>query len=93
MHNLSSKKQSYFNAVEKIPEVITINNLSAIYMGTDDIVVDLDIKLKKDLTTREIEHILDTIKEEIIHDIPQAKHINIDLNSLHLREEITIEKK
>lgn len=83
--------QKIRSSVHTIPEVITINRLTAVYMGTDEILVDLDVKLKKELTTREIESVLDTIKEEIINDVPQARNVNIDLNSDTMKEEINVE--
>lgn len=76
----------------KIPEVIDINRLIAIYVGNDQILVDLDVELVDRLSTTKIEEVLDKIKETIIHDVPETQSVQIDLNAARLREKVTIEK-
>ncbi len=80
-------------SVMKITEVININRLLAIYIGNDEILVDLDVELKDKLSTTKIEEILDQIKATIIRDVPETKSVQIDLHSARVEEKVKIEKK
>ncbi len=79
-------------SVEKIPHIVTINRLVGVYIGSDQILVDLDVDLNKELTTVEIERVLDSIKETIIADVPETLSVQIDLNSPKVKEEVKIER-
>ncbi len=79
-------------SVTKIPEVIAINHLAAIYTGTEKILVDLDLDIKKNLNTTQIENVLDHVKKAVTSDIPEVQSVQIDLNSPLVKEEVIIEK-
>jgi cation diffusion facilitator family transporter len=68
-------------AVKSVPEVFSINKISAIYSGSDQIYVDLDIDLKDDLKTSEIEKIFDKIHLQIVKEVSNVVKVHIDLNS------------
>ncbi|MCL4338565.1 cation diffusion facilitator family transporter [Patescibacteria group bacterium] len=79
-------------SVTKIPEVITINHLAAIYTGTEKVLVDLDLDISKNLNTTQIENVLDHVKKAVTSDIPEVQSVQIDLNSPLVKEEVIIEK-
>lgn len=79
-------------STEDIPEVIAVNRLAAVYTGSEQILVDLDVDLKEKLTTTQIEAVLDKIQSSVKKRAPQAKTVRIDLNSPTMHEEIKIEK-
>ena len=85
-------REKIFYSTKRIAEVHNVNRLAAVYTGGDDILVDLDVDLKENLTTNQIEKVLDIIKEEIMKDVPQAKSVQIDLNSPTFQEEVKITK-
>lgn len=64
-----------------IPEVVSVNRIDAIYSGTDQMIVDLDIDLKDNLHTNDIEKIFDSIQSEVVRQIPQVHRVRFDLNS------------
>lgn len=80
------------NSTLQIPEVVAINRLSAVFSGNEQILVDLDLDLKEDLTTGQIEKALDKIKEAIVNQVPEVNSVRVDLNSPTMREEVKIEK-
>ncbi|MCL5798203.1 MAG: cation diffusion facilitator family transporter [Patescibacteria group bacterium] len=79
-------------SVTKIPEVIAINHLAAIYTGTEKVLVDLDLDISKNLNTTQIENVLDHVKKAVTSDIPEVQSVQIDLNSPLVKEEVIIEK-
>lgn len=65
----------------EIPEVVGINRLAAVYTGSEQILVDLDLDLKEKLTTTQIEKVLDRVQTTITSKVPEVKTVRIDLNS------------
>jgi cation diffusion facilitator family transporter len=64
-----------------VPEVEAINALTATFAGSTDVVVDLDLDLKDDLTTSDIEGVLDRIRDAIVAAEPRVSRLRVDLNS------------
>lgn len=85
-------RRKILRSAKRIPQIHTVNRLTAVYTGSEDILVDLDLELADNLTTTKIEKVLDTVKEEIIKDVPEAKNVQIDLNSSTIQEEVKIKK-
>jgi cation diffusion facilitator family transporter len=68
-------------AALSLPEVERVNGLAATFAGSHTIVVDLDLDLREDLTTSEIETLLDRV-HDVVRDVePQVARLRVDLNS------------
>lgn len=68
-------------AALSVPEVEAINALAATFSGSTNVTVDLDLDLREDLTTIEIEEVLDRVRHAITDRRPEVKHLRVDLNS------------
>lgn len=69
------------NAVLDIPEVVGVNKIIAVHVGANQIYVDIDIDLNENLTTIEIEKVLDKIEVAITNKMPIVSNIRFNLNS------------
>lgn len=67
--------------VLSVPEVEAINSMTATFAGSQDIVVDADLDLREELTTGEIEAVLDRIHGAITAGEPRVRRLRVDLNS------------
>jgi cation diffusion facilitator family transporter len=64
-----------------LSEVERVNALTVTFTGSHTIVVDIDLDLRDDLTTAEIERVLDRLLE-VIRDVePRVARLRVDLNS------------
>ena len=64
-----------------VPEVDAVNQLSAIYSGIAEVLVDADLDLSEELGTTQIEEVLDEIEERARRIIPEVSRIRVLLNS------------
>jgi len=69
------------SAALKIPQVHEVLGLKTLHIGSEKLLVNLDVHLSHDLDTREIEKLMDKIKEDIRKEIPQVKHIQVELET------------
>jgi cation diffusion facilitator family transporter len=69
-------------AILAIPEVDAVNQLSAIYSGVAEVLVDADLDLAEDLDTAEIEAVLDDFEMRARTVIPEIGRVRVLLNSL-----------
>lgn len=68
-------------AALSLPQVEDVNALAATFSGSEAIVVDLDLDLHEDLTTSQIEAVLDHLHAVIQEAEPRAVKLRVDLNS------------
>lgn len=68
-------------AALKIPQVRDVLGLKTLYIGSEKLLVNLDVHLQHNLDTREIEKLVDKIKKDIRKEIPQVKHIQVELET------------
>jgi len=68
-------------AVLSLPQVEAINAAVATFAGSREMLVDLDLDLREELTTAEIEAVLDTLHDEISAIEPRVSRVRVDLNS------------
>lgn len=68
-------------AIVSLPEIVTINNLYAVYSGTEQILVDADIDIKDHLKTTDIEKLYDKVQAAVIKAVPEVRTVRINLNS------------
>ncbi len=64
--------------VEEVEDVLDIKTL---HIGTEKLLVNLDVHMKSRLGTRELEMLMDKIKEKIRSRVPSAKYIQIELET------------
>lgn len=64
-----------------IPGVDAVNRLAAVYTGTSEVLVDVDLDLDETLDTVLIEALLDEIEKRIHVALPDTDIVRVDLNS------------
>lgn len=63
------------------PEVKTVLDLKTLHIGTEKLLVNAEVNLKSNLTTKEIEEITDKIKEDIKREVPEVSHIQVEVET------------
>lgn len=63
------------------PLVKHVIGVKTLHIGSEKLLVNLDVHLDHTLTTREIEKLIDDIKEQIRIDVPEAKQIQVELET------------
>lgn len=69
------------SAVLTVPGVDAVNRLAAVYTGTSEVLVDLDLDLAEELDTTRIEALLDQVERRIRVELPDTEHVRVNLNS------------
>jgi divalent metal cation (Fe/Co/Zn/Cd) transporter len=69
-------------AIRRVPEVVEIVEFLTMHLAPDDILVNMDLTLKEDLRTTQVEKVIDRIEEEIRKEVPQARRIFIEVETL-----------
>jgi len=68
-------RRRILEAAQRVPEVVKIIELLTMHMDPDDILVNMSINLKDNLTTDEVEGVIDRLKRDIRTQVPQATRI------------------
>lgn len=63
------------------PEVKKVLGLKTLHIGSEKLLVNAEVNLNSNLTTREIEGIIDRIKEDIKKEVPEVKHIQVEIET------------
>jgi cation diffusion facilitator family transporter len=71
-------KRAITHAALKNPQVNNVLDLRTMMMGPDNLLINVKVHLKDDLSTDEIEKIIDDIKENIRKDLGGRAHISIE---------------
>jgi len=69
------------NAAERLTHVKSVQDLKASHIGPEEIMINIEINAADNLTTDELEVLIDKVKGEIQKDLPSAKHIQVELES------------
>jgi divalent metal cation (Fe/Co/Zn/Cd) transporter len=64
-----------------MPEVEAVNALTATFSGRIDITVEVDMDRREDLTTGQIEEVLDRLHQNMRDTEPRVGRLRVDLNS------------
>lgn len=64
------------------PEVKKILGLKTLHIGSEKLLVNMEVNLEQDLKTHDIEKLVHKIKEDIKKEVPEAKHIQVELETL-----------
>jgi cation diffusion facilitator family transporter len=73
--------QSIIDAALMIKGVEKILDIRTMYIGSAKLLVNLELHLEHGLKTRQIEEIMDSIKEQVIAKVPSVHHIQVELES------------
>ena len=68
-------------AVLATPAVVALNQITAVYAGPKEVAVHLDLDLREDLGTSQIEALLDEIERRLRALHPELHSLQVDLNS------------
>ncbi|OGE77269.1 hypothetical protein A3J19_00765 [Candidatus Daviesbacteria bacterium RIFCSPLOWO2_02_FULL_41_8] len=63
------------------PEVKDVLDLKTIHIGSEKLLVNAEVSLKSNLTTKDIEGIIDRIKANIKKEVPEVKHIQVEVET------------
>lgn len=64
-----------------VPEVEEVLDLKTLHIGPEKLLVNLDVHMKSDLRTHELEKLMDKIKGKIQNEIPSVKYIQVELET------------
>jgi divalent metal cation (Fe/Co/Zn/Cd) transporter len=67
--------------VLKTKEVEQVLDLKAIVIGSNRLLVNLEIHLKSGLITEQIEELIDKVKANIKREVPSVYHVQIELET------------
>jgi len=64
-----------------LPGIDAVNRLAAVYIGTSEVLVDIDLDLAEELDTTSIEALLDKVEDRVRTVVPDTERVTINLNS------------
>lgn len=73
--------QRIIGAAQSVPGVQSILDIRTMYLGSTSILVILEVHLKDNLTTDQIESITDNVKEVVQENIPEVHHIQVEIET------------
>jgi cation diffusion facilitator family transporter len=68
-------------AALEVEEVQAVLGIKTLHIGTERLLVDLDVHMQSRLGTRELEKLIDEIKDKIRKKVPSAKYIQVELET------------
>lgn len=63
------------------PEVKTVLGLKTLHIGPGKLLVNAEVNLNSNLTTHEIEDIVSRIKEDVKREVPEVKHVHVEIET------------
>lgn len=69
------------NAALNVDEVREVLNVKTLHVGPERLLVDLDVSMDFDLSTGELEVLIDNIKNEIRKEVPAVKYLQVELEN------------
>lgn len=73
-------------AAEAVPEVQKVLDLRTMYLGSERLLVNIEVHMQGGLETHEIEQIIDEIKRKVKRKAPIVSHIQVELETPTIRE-------
>ena len=65
-------------AVEEVNDVL---DLKTLHVGPERLLVNLEVYMRQHLSTRELEKLIDKIKENIQKEVPSVKYLQVELET------------
>ena len=72
-------------AALEVTEVEEVLGIKTLHIGTEKLLVDLDVHMQSKLGTRELERLMDKIKDKIRKKVPSAKYIQVELETPRIK--------
>ena len=69
------------STVEALSEVQKVIDLRTLHIGTDTLLVDIEVNLQDGLTTDQIEILIDKIQADIVKQVPEAREVRVVLET------------
>lgn len=69
------------SAALRTPQVHKVLGLKTLHIGPERLLVNLDVHLRHNLTTKDIENLITKIKEDVKKEVPEVKHIQVELET------------
>ena len=63
------------------PQVSKVLALKTLHIGSEKLLVNMEVHLVRNLTTTEIEKLIHKIKEDIKNEVPEVRHIQVELET------------
>lgn len=64
-----------------VKEVEKVLDLKTLHVGSEKLLVNLEVNMNNDLSTDELEHLMDKVKESIQIQVPSVKYIQVELET------------
>lgn len=77
-HETEAKIKKSALLVEEVNDVL---DLKTLHVGSEKLLVNLEVHMKNNLDTDEIEKLMDEIKEKIQEEVPSVKYIQVELET------------
>ena len=74
-------EKKIIEAALSVKEVEQILDLKTLHLGSERLLVDLDVHMEAKLGTKELEKLIEEIKEKIAEKVPSAKYIQVELQT------------
>lgn len=74
-------EKKIIKVTEKFPDVKKVLDLRTLHIGTDKLLVNIEVHLIDELNTDEIEKLIDNIESAIKKEVPTASNIQIELET------------
>lgn len=74
-------EEKIVKAAEEVSGVEEVLGIKTLHIGSERLLVNLDVHMQSRLSTRELEKIMDEIKERIRKEVPSVKHIQVELET------------
>lgn len=68
-------------AALNVDEVQKVLGIKTLHVGSERLLVDLDVHMEANLTTRKLEKLIDKIKREIRREVPTVKYLQVELET------------
>ncbi len=76
--NINRKIRSSAMSHKEVEEILDLRTL---YLGSEKLLVLLEVHINDQMTTNQIEHLIDRIRAKIRKEIPQAYHLQIEVET------------
>ena len=74
-------EQKIREAVLTIPQVTEILDLRTMQLGSEKLLVNLEVHMKDNLTTNQLENLMDKVKSSVKSRVPSVQHIQVELET------------
>jgi cation diffusion facilitator family transporter len=68
-------------AIQQVPEVKGLLDLKTMQLGPSKLLVNIDVNMREELTTEQLEQVIDLIKQKVMESVPMVGHIQVELEA------------